>query len=78
MMNIDDSNVSKKWKARFQFYRELGADDLGRDEIIKAERFKKPSFRDKCRITGGNIWAFFWLCPNYVLHGAPQRLMQAT
>jgi len=62
MMSIDDSNVSKKWKARFQSYRELGADDLGRDEIIKAEIFKKLSFRDKCRITGGNIWAFWGGC----------------
>lgn len=69
MMNIDDLNVSKKWKARFQFYRELGADDLGRDEIIKTEKFKKLRLRDKYRITGGNIWAFVGGCFYYFVKG---------
>ena len=42
------------------------------NELIEADQSTEPD--KEPRFTG----AFLWLCPSYVLHGTPKRLMQTT
>lgn len=56
--NIDDLNISDKWKRRFKLYEKLNADTQGRDTFVKTDTFKQFTWREKYSITS-NLWAFF-------------------
>ncbi|EGU32668.1 hypothetical protein VII00023_06497 [Vibrio ichthyoenteri ATCC 700023] len=56
--NIDELNVSDKWKRRFKLYAALNADTQGRDTFVKTQAFKQLTWRERYSLTS-NLWAFF-------------------
>jgi hypothetical protein len=57
-MNIDDLDVSNKWKRRFNLLQKVGADELSHGMILKSDAYRSLTFRERIS-ANSNFIAFF-------------------